>query len=338
MMRRHIDKAPSPAKADAVKQAKTRGAAPPAAADKASEQHEAPHPGSHDLSRFAVDGGTRAPRSNLPPQLKEGIESLSGVSMDGVKVHYDSAQPAKLGAHAFAQGTDIHIAPGQSKHLAHEAWHVVQQAQGRVQPTGRTPGGVAINDDKRLESEADRMGQRALELGRTGRSPTGASARNAGPSAIQPKRANTPVQRVKEIGGALLSWEPAVGVKLARYAEAGEVTGKKYTGRSDNKAIWLADPAKGYDFSASAERPYLVTLAAGWTVSNPATVWMNFESEGFKGEAKHADKIIVKENEKGAYGIGKTLAAGLFASMTVAANKSYKPPGRGGGSKKKKNK
>ncbi|HAP61901.1 MAG TPA: hypothetical protein DCR93_21180, partial [Cytophagales bacterium] len=32
-------------------------------------------------------------------------------------------------------GTDIHLAPGQQKHLPHEAWHVVQQKQGRVKPT-----------------------------------------------------------------------------------------------------------------------------------------------------------------------------------------------------------
>ncbi|MEM7041075.1 MAG: DUF4157 domain-containing protein [Bacteroidota bacterium] len=35
-------------------------------------------------------------------------------------------------AHAYDQGTDIHIGPGQEKHLPHEAWHVVQQKQGRV--------------------------------------------------------------------------------------------------------------------------------------------------------------------------------------------------------------
>lgn len=73
--------------------------------------------------------------TGLPDSLKHGIESLSGMSMDNVKVHYNSAKPAQLNAHAYAQGTDIHLAPGQEKHLPHEAWHVVQQAQGRVKPT-----------------------------------------------------------------------------------------------------------------------------------------------------------------------------------------------------------
>jgi hypothetical protein len=52
--------------------------------------------------------------------------------MDDVKVHSNSDKPAKINAHAYAQGTDIHPASGQEKHLPHEAWHVVQQKQGRV--------------------------------------------------------------------------------------------------------------------------------------------------------------------------------------------------------------
>lgn len=106
----------------------------------------------------------RAPKSNntgLPDNLKHGIESLSGMSMDNVKVHYNSSKPAQLNAHAYAQGTDIHVAPGQEKHLPHEAWHVVQQAQGRVKPTMQMKVGVPVNDDKRLEQEADVMGAKA---------------------------------------------------------------------------------------------------------------------------------------------------------------------------------
>jgi len=69
--------------------------------------------------------------TGLPTQPKAGVESLSGHSLDDVTVHYNSAKPAQLQAHAYAQGTDIHVAPGQEQHLPHEAWHVVQQKQGR---------------------------------------------------------------------------------------------------------------------------------------------------------------------------------------------------------------
>ncbi|MCF6258471.1 MAG: DUF4157 domain-containing protein [Gammaproteobacteria bacterium] len=101
--------------------------------------------------------------TGLPDNLKTGIENLSGYSMDDVKVHYNSDKPPQLQAHAYAQGSDIHIASGQEKHLPHEAWHVVQQKQGRVQPTSQA-GDTTINDDKALENEADVMGSRALQI------------------------------------------------------------------------------------------------------------------------------------------------------------------------------
>ena len=76
----------------------------------------------------AAGGGS----AGLPGNLQAGIEHLSGLSLDGVRVHRNSDAPAKVGALAYAQGRDIHLGPGQERHLPHEAWHVVQQAQGRV--------------------------------------------------------------------------------------------------------------------------------------------------------------------------------------------------------------
>ncbi|MFN6944919.1 MAG: DUF4157 domain-containing protein, partial [Cytophagaceae bacterium] len=98
--------------------------------------------------------------TGLPDDLKAGVENISGYSMDDVKVHYNSDKPAELQAHAYAQGTDIHISPGQEKHLPHEAWHVVQQKQGRVKPTIQMKGNVNVNNDAGLETEADEMGEK----------------------------------------------------------------------------------------------------------------------------------------------------------------------------------
>jgi len=103
-------------------------------------------------------------KTGLPNQLKAGVENLSGISMDDVKVHYNSAKPAQLQAHAYAQGTNIHLGSGQEKHLPHEAWHVVQQKQGRVKPTMQMKEKVNINDDTGLEREADVMGAKAMQL------------------------------------------------------------------------------------------------------------------------------------------------------------------------------
>jgi len=100
---------------------------------------------------------------SLPNQLKAGVERLSGLSMDDVKVHYNSADPGRLHAHAYASGTDIHIATGREHDLPHEAWHVVQQKQGRVGSADAHAKGASINDDPVLESEADRMGAAASQ-------------------------------------------------------------------------------------------------------------------------------------------------------------------------------
>ncbi|PXY46806.1 eCIS core domain-containing protein [Flavobacterium hydrophilum] len=131
----------------------------------------------------------KANNTGLPDNLKSGIENLSGHAMDDVKVHYNSDKPAKLNAHAYAQGSEIHLASGQEKHLPHEAWHVVQQKQGRVKPTLQMKGKVNINDDKGLEKEADVMG---------GKAGTGIHQVKNKESKNQSSLENTTVQRIGE--------------------------------------------------------------------------------------------------------------------------------------------
>src|SRR3989338_6306134 len=136
----------------------------------------------------------QANTTGMPDNLKSGIENLSGYSMSDVKVHYNSDKPAQLNAHAYAQGTQIHLASGQEKHLPHEAWHVVQQKQGRVKPTMQLKGKVAINDYAGLEKEADEMGAMALQMKtKEYDSPTGLIQRVLSE--------NTPVQRYALVAG-----------------------------------------------------------------------------------------------------------------------------------------
>lgn len=101
-------------------------------------------------------------KTGLPDRLRKGVEALSGFSLDGVRVHHNAEKPQQLEAHAYAQGSDIPIAPGQERHLPHEAWHVVQQAEGRVRPIAPL-GGSPVNDDAGLEAVADAMGGRAIQ-------------------------------------------------------------------------------------------------------------------------------------------------------------------------------
>jgi hypothetical protein len=142
-------------------------------------------------------------RTGLPKALKQGIEDLSGLSMSEVRVHRNSDRPAQLEAAAFAEGQEIHAAPGQDEHLPHEAWHVVQQAKGRASATAQVKGAPAVNDDAALAREADRMGAEAVRV--AGADPAGriAADPDTGPD-MSPKAGAAPSGSVlSRVGGAL---------------------------------------------------------------------------------------------------------------------------------------
>lgn len=101
--------------------------------------------------------------TGMSSSLRSGLEKLSGEDLSGIRVHRNSSKPEEINAHAYAQGNDIHLAPGQEQHLPHEAWHVVQQMQGRVKPTIQKKS-MLINDDDALEHEADEMGAKAAQV------------------------------------------------------------------------------------------------------------------------------------------------------------------------------
>ncbi len=154
------------------------------------------HPRQSNLSEKPVQKQEESipNQTGLPDNLKTGIENLSGYSLDNVRVHYNSSKPAQLRALAYTQGTDIHVAPGQEKHLPHEAWHVVQQMQGRVKPTMQMKGKVDVNDDAGLEKEADEMGVQALTAGS-----------NNTPKQLKSDNGTNVVQRLPE---------PGVGIEM----------------------------------------------------------------------------------------------------------------------------
>lgn len=108
-------------------------------------------------------------RTGIPDAVKQRMEDSFGTDFSSVRVHPDSSKAPEVGALAYTQGTDIHFAPGQFKPdtaagqelLGHELTHVVQQAEGRVQPTTEI-GGMPVNDNEALEHEADVRGAQAV--------------------------------------------------------------------------------------------------------------------------------------------------------------------------------
>lgn len=94
--------------------------------------------------------------TGIPRSLQKKAEEKSGFSFEDVRVHYNSARPADFGALAYTAGNQIYIGPGQERHLPHELGHVVQQKEGRVNPT-TTMKGWPVNDEPGLEKEADQF-------------------------------------------------------------------------------------------------------------------------------------------------------------------------------------
>jgi hypothetical protein len=115
------------------------------------------------INRFALPC-TKLMIKPLPACLRRGMEKISGLNLQRVRVHYNSRKPAQVQAHAYAQGEDIYLAPGQEQHLPHELGHVVQQALDMVTPNA-VVNGVAVNDDPMLEQHATDLGEAALALG-----------------------------------------------------------------------------------------------------------------------------------------------------------------------------
>lgn len=109
--------------------------------------------------------------TGMPDEVKGKMESSFGTDFSDVKVHTNSASATDVGALAYTQGSDVHFAPGQFKPdstsgqelIGHELTHVVQQREGRVQ-ANTAVNGLPVNNDAKLEGEADAMGKKAAQM------------------------------------------------------------------------------------------------------------------------------------------------------------------------------
>lgn len=97
-------------------------------------------------------------RTGIPSRMKKQVEDSTGLSLDDVRVYYNSDRPARVDALAYTQGANVYVGPGQEHHLPHELGHVVQQKLGMVQAQKRHESGLYMNTDPALEREADQIG------------------------------------------------------------------------------------------------------------------------------------------------------------------------------------
>jgi hypothetical protein len=152
--------------------------------------HEVGYAGTEPQDAPAATGG--AP---MPAAVQAKMEHAFGADLSSVRIH-EGPRAQAMGALAYAQGTDIHFAPGQyapdsrrgQELLGHELTHVVQQAQGRVRATSQASG-APWNADPALEHEADVLGSRAA---RGERVTAGVGSASAARSAQAPVQARLP--------------------------------------------------------------------------------------------------------------------------------------------------
>ncbi|MFN8393493.1 MAG: TIGR02594 family protein [Bacteroidia bacterium] len=147
------------------------------------------------------DGGSGG---GLSPELNSQMSSAMGHDFSNVNIHANSSKASDVGALAYAQGNDVHFAPGQFKPdtqsgqelIGHELAHVAQQREGRVQ-ANNSVGGMPVNDDKSLESEADSMGAKAAQM-KPGPDFAGGNSGSSGSSSSAPAQKKDDPLKVKE--------------------------------------------------------------------------------------------------------------------------------------------
>jgi len=134
------------------------------------EDEEEPLQGKGNIQLAAKEKKESSNSTGMPDAVKSKMEGAFNTDFSDVKIHTNSEQSKQLGALAFTQGSNVHFASNQynpntqggQELLGHELTHVVQQRQGRVQPTKQGKG-MSINDSPALENEADVMGKQAAQ-------------------------------------------------------------------------------------------------------------------------------------------------------------------------------
>ncbi len=214
--------------------------------------------------------------TGLPDNLKTGMENLSGMSLDDVKVHRNSDKPAHLHAHAYAyaQGTDIHLGPGQDKYLPHELGHIVQQKQGRVKLTMQMKG--KVNDDAGLEKEADVMGAKASQTKNLLDSDQSSSLSNSKIIPIQQKAANV-VQRITDQDIPAIHDALPLEYRAHFQKETTIFGGKERTTRDDtHQEMFKRLKVKAMTIERKTNpKPTKGSVLASWSIEDAAKVLCN---------------------------------------------------------------
>lgn len=136
----------------------------------ASLQSEVLSPPPFDITANTTVQRKASSSGGLGQGVKTKMENSFGEDFSNVKIHTNSEDADGLNAKAFTQGSDIHFGKNQyqpnskggQELIGHELTHVVQQKQTKISPSFQAKG-FNINNDSKLEQEADTKGALAAK-------------------------------------------------------------------------------------------------------------------------------------------------------------------------------
>ncbi|EAY30848.1 eCIS core domain-containing protein [Microscilla marina] len=247
-------------------------------------------------------------------QVKANVSSLTGTDVSDAQVHYNSSLPTQMKAEATAQGNQVHLAPGKERHLGHELTHVAQQKQGRVQPTIQANNGVGINNDPKLEKEADDVGAKAMQMKSNVDAPV--QRASGGNSSESPMQFNLGAYAMSGQGSGMLgnlfgtSTFQEISTKLGAYQASANQSEKDQLLKQIKQLSekWLKDNQKAHSANANTKRDSIRGLLA----------LVNEEMASRNDDAKYFKEAKKFEHNLGLYLFNH---GGAQAAVTTALNK-----------------
>ncbi|MEM7102180.1 MAG: DUF4157 domain-containing protein [Bacteroidota bacterium] len=117
-------------------------------------------------------------KTGMPDGVKSKMETAFQSDFSNVKMIPNSNKAFDIGAQAFAQGNEVHFAPGKfnpnthegQELIGHELAHINQQQEGRVQANSQLKG-QPFNDQSNLEKEAEQSGKKAASASSVTKNP-----------------------------------------------------------------------------------------------------------------------------------------------------------------------
>lgn len=274
------------------------------------------------MNMYAKKNEKTAPekdKTGIPNRMKKGFEHSSGFSFDDVRVHYNSEKPAQLHAHAYTQGNEVYVAPGQEKHLPHELGHVVQQKSDMVKPTGEI-GGLPLNDDEAMENGADMIAKRAENTGNLGGTPV--QAKFMGDGVVQ--RAETDTEETYNyFAGRVSGVSGAVSTAFGILGGIGALGGFLYSKHNARKHRYVEEVEKYADEVCNAQEEQIAAKEQADNLTDPA------DKTRANGEVR---KLTAKIERNYKAALSKAHAMGEFEEVTKTRDffspiKEIKPSG-----------